>query len=249
MYLVYVLPVPENIEALLFCYCHPVQMPGFCLFLCICSIWGHWSKPPAGPGLAWSHLLPERSLFVGRQPIMEMFQQLFKLQISFSFLLPLCRACCFLFPIHSSPVLLLSFLQTLSPSSLLSPRGETNCITETFLSNALPLSLLLSYLPLKLLASLTTFLCLISIHIVELCGSRLVVPAGSGAKPESSGAAPLGNVCCRGLSLPLLFGVDEHIPAPPSIVYFLGHSVASFTLSFLLSFLGFSVSLSLSLPP
>lgn len=110
--------------------------------LCICSIWCHWSKPPAGPGLAWSHLPPERSLFVGRRPIMEMIQQLFKLQISFRFSVrspvSLCLSFFFFF-------LKLSSLKPCHQHLSYLPGGSANSIRGTCLTNALPLSVSVSF--------------------------------------------------------------------------------------------------------
>ncbi|KAK5856727.1 hypothetical protein PBY51_008303 [Eleginops maclovinus] len=107
--------------------------------------------------LALISFTPKRSWFVGRRPIMEAIQKLFKLQISLSFSAasqsaPPCLAC----PYSVHPPPLLFILSSLCHWYLsYPPGGRANRIRGTCLTNALPLSVspcpshLWSYSPLS----------------------------------------------------------------------------------------------------
>lgn len=171
--------------------------------LCIGYIWRHWSKPPAGPGLAWSHFPPQRSLFVGRRPIMEMIQQLFKLQISLSFCVATLRVLLFLVCplfLRPSPPFYCHLVKPCQYYLSYLPEERANCIRGTCLTNALPLSLWLSLPSVELLAWLPASYCVINIHTVVVCLSSLQVVELS---QNVVGPHRWGLVCC--MSLPLLF--------------------------------------------
>lgn len=156
---------------------------------------------------------------MGRRPIMEMIQQLFKLQISLSFpvatlsgplslLLSRCSllAHC-LFPCFPLPLPIFSLIVT--TISLNSQGRELTASEEPdflmyFLSPSLSLSL--SYPSAELHAWLLASSHPINIPRVELCAALLVVPAGGGAQPDCCKVPRhWGLVCSWALSLPLLF--------------------------------------------
>lgn len=135
---------------------------------------------------------------MGRRPIMEMIQQLFKLQISLSFYVATLWVLLFLV-CPPPPPFYCPFLKPCHYYLSYLPEERANSIRGTCLTNALPLSLSLSLPSVELLAWLPASFCVINIHIVELCAALLVIPAGGGAQPESSRARAVGALFVVGL--------------------------------------------------